>query len=234
MRYLIKFSKKNDIKFISHLDLMKTIQRTIKRSGLPVEYSKGFNPHMSMSIAQPLSVGMYSEGEYMDVNFKEDMQEEIIKDRLNEKVPRGIRILEVIKVYNKTDDKKIPQSMAVIEAAEYKIKIKYLHIENLKQELQDLEKTDEWNIIKKGKKGEKQVNIKPLLINFNTTVDSNVLYIDTLVQCGSKSNLSAQLLSKFIQNNTTGADEEAFVDIERIEMYTYVKEKMIPLYKMMD
>ena len=60
MRYLIKFTKEENIKFIAHLDLMRTIQRIIRRSGLPVEYSKGFNPHMALSIAQPLSVGVYS------------------------------------------------------------------------------------------------------------------------------------------------------------------------------
>ena len=46
VRYLIKFSKEKDIKFISHLDLMRTIQRIIRRADLPIEYSKGFNPHM--------------------------------------------------------------------------------------------------------------------------------------------------------------------------------------------
>ena len=54
VRYLIKYSKESEIKFIAHLDLMRTIQRIIKRSELPIEYSKGFNPHMAVSIAQPL------------------------------------------------------------------------------------------------------------------------------------------------------------------------------------
>ena len=51
MRYLIKFTKEANIKFISHLDLMRTIQRIVRRAELPVEYSKGFNPHMSLSLA---------------------------------------------------------------------------------------------------------------------------------------------------------------------------------------
>ena len=73
MRYLIKFSKGEGIKFISHLDLMRTIQRIIRRSGVPIEYSKGFNPHMALSLAQPLSVGVYSDGEYMDIVLTEEM-----------------------------------------------------------------------------------------------------------------------------------------------------------------
>ena len=74
MRYLIKFSKGEGIKFISHLDLMRTIQRIIRRSGVPIEYSKGFNPHMALSLAQPLSVGVYSDGEYMDIVLTEEIK----------------------------------------------------------------------------------------------------------------------------------------------------------------
>lgn len=83
MRYLIKFSKEGNIKFVSHLDLQRTLQRNFKRSGLPVEYSKGFNPHIIMSLAQPLAVGLYSKGEYLDVSFIEEEDENIIVDKLN-------------------------------------------------------------------------------------------------------------------------------------------------------
>ena len=76
VRYLIKFTKESNIKFIAHLDLMRTIQKVIRRTDLPVEYSKGFNPHIEMSIAQPLSVGVYSSGEYMDLILEEDINEQ--------------------------------------------------------------------------------------------------------------------------------------------------------------
>ena len=58
IRYLIKYTKESNIKFIAHLDLMRTAQKIVRRAKLPVKYSKGFNPHMAMSIAQPLAVGM--------------------------------------------------------------------------------------------------------------------------------------------------------------------------------
>ena len=74
VRYVIKFTKGADIKFIGHLDLMRTIQRIIRRSEVPIEYSKGFNPHMALSLAQPLSVGVYSDGEYMDIVLTEEMK----------------------------------------------------------------------------------------------------------------------------------------------------------------
>ena len=83
VRYVIKFTKGENIKFIGHLDLMRTIQRIIKRSGLPVEYSKGFNPHMALSIAQPLSVGVYSDGEYLDLVLTESLGVGEVIEKLN-------------------------------------------------------------------------------------------------------------------------------------------------------
>lgn len=96
-RYLIKYTKGDEIKYVAHLDLMRTIQRILRRSELPVEYSKGFNPHIILSIAQPLSVGVASKGEYMDVEFKEEVDEKVIKDTLNANTPIGIEILDVKK-----------------------------------------------------------------------------------------------------------------------------------------
>ena len=89
MRYVIKFTKGENIKFIGHLDLMRTIQRIIKRSGLPVEYSKGFNPHMSLSIAQPLSVGVYSDGEYLDLVLTESLGVGEVIEKLNASSSKG-------------------------------------------------------------------------------------------------------------------------------------------------
>ena len=96
MRYLIKYTKEADIKFISHLDLLRTIQRSIRRSGLPIHYSKGFNPHMATAIAQPLSVGVYSDGEYMDAEFDEEVEISEMLQKLNENSARGVRFLNAV------------------------------------------------------------------------------------------------------------------------------------------
>ncbi len=232
MRYLIKFSKESNIKFISHLDLMRTIQKIIKRAALPIEYSKGFNPHMTISIAQPLSVGVYSSGEYMDVVLKEEIDENEIKERLSINVPSGVKILEVIKVKS-LSDKKVPQSMAAIEAAKYEIAIKYTDSSILGEELKKLPRLNEWNVIKKGKNGEKEVNIKPLIKEFKYKLEDNILKLQVLLSAGSKENLSSDLLGKFIKENTTGVNEEAFVDIKRKDMYGLKNNKYIPLIELL-
>ena len=231
VRYSIKFSKESNIKFVSHLDLAKTIQRIVKRSGLPIKYSKGFNPHMAISIGQPLSVGMYSIGEYLDIEFTEKLEEEFIKDTLNANLPSGIKIHEVVFVEERENTKNPPQSMALVEEAEYEIRIKYSDNKTLSEELKELEAEEEWSIIKKSKSGEKEVNIKAMIKDFSYSILEDVLLIKTTISCGSKENLSAQLVAEFMRIHTTGVNKEAFVDIKRIEMYARSGNERYPLYK---
>lgn len=228
VRYVIKFAKESDIKFISHLDLMRTIHRVIRRAGLPVEYSKGFNPHMNVSIAQPLSVGVYSKGEYLDVVMTEEVAEDLIIDKLNGSSPLAIRFLEVIKVADSTaDGKKIPQVASIIEAALYKIRIKYDDVEMGYKDLEDLLKQDQWNTIKKGKKGEKEVDIRRLVKEFKFKIEGSSIEIEALIACGSKENLSPDLLSSYIKANTKAVKENSFVEVERQDMYTLKEGKYV-------
>lgn len=209
---------------------MRTIQRMIRRSKLKVEYSKGFNPHINMSIAQPLAVGIYSCGEYMDLNFEEETDEDEIKEKLNKNAPMGIRIFEVEKIKD-AENKKIFKSMAEVYAAKYIIKIKYLNSQAISQSMNDLMNEECWNTIKKTKRGEAEVDIKKLVKMIKYKIDGNVLVIDTIISCGSRENLSAELLSRYIQENTENTDKDAFIDIRREEMYGNLKNKLVPLYK---
>lgn len=229
MHYLIKYSKDSEIKFVAHLDLMRTIQKVIKRSELPIQYSKGFNPHMAVSIAQPLSVGVHSNGEYMDVVLNEDIEEEYIMDKMNENTPRGIEILDVVKVIPVEGTKK-KQAMAIIDAARYTIKFKCTDTESIKEKMDNLCVLDEWNIIKTSKKsGEKLVNIKQFIHEFDYNVDNFVLCVKVLIACGSRDNLSANLLCEYMKQNLEFINKETFTDITREEMYAYKDDKLVTL-----
>lgn len=230
MRYLIKFTKESEIKFVGHLDLMRTIQRMMKRSGLPVEYSKGFNPHINLSIAQPLSVGVYSGGDYFDAPLMEDIDEDAVKAALNSVAPPGIKILEVSKIKDEPN-KKVFKSMAAIDAASYRIRMRYTDAGQLEKEMDALLKKNDWTILKKSKSGEKEVDIKPMVRNIDYRITDSFLILEATVNCGSKENLSPELLSELVRVNTSNVDEDAFVDIRRNEMYADVKGKLIPLYK---
>ena len=230
MHYLIKFTKESEIKFIGHLDLLRTIQRMIKRSGLPVDYTNGFNPHMQTLLAQPLSVGVYSGGDYMDVYFKEEIEENQIIESLNACAPDGIRILKVVKIVPKEDVKKF-KSMAAIDGADYKIEIKYTQTSSLDAEMKKILSSDTWEIIRKTKTKETNIDIKPMVHTIKYSIAENVLVLKVLLSCGSRGNLSASLFASYVISNTTGCDTDLFVDIKREEMYANVDNKFIPLYQ---
>ncbi|NLK94405.1 MAG: DUF2344 domain-containing protein [Clostridiales bacterium] len=230
MRYLIKFTKESNIKFISHLDLMRTIQKIVRRTDLKPKYSKGFNPHMALSIAQPLSVGVYSSGEYMDLILDEEADENEVITKLNDKTASGIRFLAAKKIIEVENQKKLPQGMALIDACRYVIKIKYISIEDIEINMKKLLEKEQWVTLKKSKKGEKEVDIKPYILEFKYWVKENYLVINTVLKSGSREHLSADLLVSYIKNNTTNPDNNAFVDIKREEMYFIKEGKLIPLY----
>ena len=223
MRYLIKYTKESNIKFISHLDLMRTIQKVVRRAELPVKYSQGFNPHMALSIAQPLGVGVYSSGEYMDLI--------LVIDRLNEKSASGIKFMTATQIPpTEPNEKKMPQAMAMIDACRYTIKINYTSVEGLEEEVKALVEKNEWITLKKSKKAEKEVNIKEFIYEFKFWVKDEALVINTVVKSGSREHLSADLLAKYIKEHTSNVDEDAFVDIKREEMYFEKGNKLVPLY----
>ena len=88
----IKFDRGEAVKFISHLDLMKVFERAIRRSGLPISYSKGFNPHPHIVFGLPLAVGMTSECEHADLEMDKDVNPDELMQKLNAALPEGIRV----------------------------------------------------------------------------------------------------------------------------------------------
>jgi len=88
----IRYEKRDKLAYISHLDLMKALQRAFLRAGLPVKYSQGFNPHINMSILAPLSTGHSSMCELCDLELTEDELPADIVERLNAVLPEGLKV----------------------------------------------------------------------------------------------------------------------------------------------
>jgi radical SAM-linked protein len=96
--YLLSFSKEGDIKFISHLDLMRTFIRALRRAEMPVAYSQGFSPQPRLTFAAPLAVGLEARNEYLDLYLTEAWQNERILQALNGQLPLGIKVKGVHEV----------------------------------------------------------------------------------------------------------------------------------------
>lgn len=91
-RLRIRFSRGEEVKYISHLDLMRLWQRALIRAGIALAYSEGFNPHPKMSLAAPLAVGVTSDAELMDIILAKPVSPHNFTAALNQQLPAGIRI----------------------------------------------------------------------------------------------------------------------------------------------
>ena len=126
MKYRIKFSKYGSIIFIGHLDMMRYFQKAIRRAEIPIAYSTGFSPHQIMSFAAPLGVGLYSNGEYLDIELTQEVSTADMKEALNRTMAEGVEILSV-----KALPKNVENAMASVAAAGYFIQIRKGHASDL-------------------------------------------------------------------------------------------------------
>ena len=115
--YILKYSRDERVKYISHLDFVRLFHRTVRRTDLNFMFSQGFNPHPIMTVAQPLSVGVTADGEYMKVGFDTDYSETEIKDIINKSLPLGYKILAVKKIEGKEIDlTKLDRAVYTVES----------------------------------------------------------------------------------------------------------------------
>lgn len=229
MQYLVKFTKEGDMKWISYLDLLRTIQRIIRRADFDIKYSEGFNPHMSISIAQPLSVGVESVGDYMDVELNSEITEQEFKRLFNENSQIGIKVVDVLKVKEIANAKK-KSSMAMLDGASYEVAMKICEKQNIIKEIEEMLSMEKWEILKKGKSGDKIVDIKPLIVNFKYEVKEELI-LNLQLNAGSRSNLSCDLLVSFIKEKVPSLSKDSFPRIKRTEMYISKGKKLLPMIK---
>ncbi|MDP2920792.1 MAG: TIGR03936 family radical SAM-associated protein [Candidatus Omnitrophota bacterium] len=87
------------MRYISHLDIVRLFQRAVRRAGLPVAISQGFTPHYRIVFSNALKLGVESEGENAVFGIDGWVDPEEFKNRINEKLPEGIRIIECKKKF---------------------------------------------------------------------------------------------------------------------------------------
>jgi radical SAM-linked protein len=117
-RLRITFSRGGELKYITHLDLMRLWQRVLRRANIPLIYSQGFSPHPRISLAAPLAIGVTSSSELMDIFLERRFSPHFFIKSVKEQLPGGIDILEVAEV-----GVGLPSLQSQIRFAEYKIVI---------------------------------------------------------------------------------------------------------------
>ena len=192
-KYILTFSKTGTICYTSHLDMMKMFKRVFKRAGIKQSYSQGFNPHPKMTFAQPLSLGYWGLGEMLEFETDEDYGADFIKNTLTPLMPEGIVITDCVEAEN---SKKTLASKT--DAAEYIIAIplhEALDMDN--DRIRDKYLGQDQIITYKKQKKKKElaeVDIKPMIRDLSFVVEEETLFVTALLDSGSTSNLSPELV----------------------------------------
>jgi radical SAM-linked protein len=117
-RLRVKFHRGEDVKYISHLDIMRLWQRALNRAGIPLAYSEGFNPHPRMSLAAPLALGVTSEAELMDIVISRQYSPHAFTTSVSRQLPPGIEIEHVLDT-----PMTVPSLQSQVRFAEYRVEI---------------------------------------------------------------------------------------------------------------
>ena len=117
-RLRIRFCRGQEVKFISHLDIMRLWQRALRRADISLAYSEGFNPHPRISLAAPLPIGVTSEAELMDILFSRWVSPHFFIAAVSQQLPPGIKILQVYQIAPSQ-----PSLQSQVGYAEYKVDV---------------------------------------------------------------------------------------------------------------
>ncbi len=166
MRIIANFHKGEPVRFISHLDVMRLLQRAMRRAGLPLKFSQGFNPHPVMAFASALALGYTSDAEWLDVQLESPVAPEEFVSRMNAALPEGLRILRALEI-----EEKLPTLTALLQRAEYEVTLFLQAPEDREKLANGIEAFLAGPIVvtKRTKSGMKQVDIRPQLILLTLT-----------------------------------------------------------------
>ena len=175
---MVMFAKSYTARFIGHLDLMRTMQRALRRSGLPVLYSQGYNPHIKLSFASPLGVGIAGEREIMDVPMEGECGEEMFTSALNRVLPDCLKAADV-----RTIDDKFPTLMGLVAGSRYRIETD-VRTDVFADAVNRLMEADEYMAVRKTKSGEHLDNIRPYIHTLEAGDDA-LFFTSLNLQSGS-------------------------------------------------
>ncbi|HHX61852.1 MAG TPA: DUF2344 domain-containing protein [Epulopiscium sp.] len=224
MKIRMKFSKEGSIKFVGHLDLLRLFQRAVKSAQLPVTYSQGFNPHSLLYFAQALSVGITSEGEYIEVHLDQDVEPEWVKNQMNRILPEGLRIQEVYILVTESKT-----CMALIDGSSYSITItKDSAGEEFITRSNAFYNQEEILVPRISKQKETIINIKEFIYELEIEEKDEAYIIHVTLAAGSRKNLNAKL---FIASFIDYSNLELVYTIHRKELFVLKNDALVPLWK---
>lgn len=232
LKVRVKFTKKSSMSYIGHLDVMRYFQKLMRRAQMPIAFSSGYSPHMIMSFASPLSLGVTSEAEYFDIELTEKVSSKEAVARMNEAGVEGIEVLSFLQI---PSEKKMT-AMSIFSAASYRVTLEDFCDEGESPSFQEkdylleecskahegkntIEKfmnQTEILILKKTKKSEGLVDIKPFIYELKSRDNTSVTMT---LAAGSKENLKPNLVMKALCSFQEKEYNESTYSFHRLEMF---------------
>lgn len=224
-KFRIRFTKGPEVRFVSHLDTMKMLERAIRRASLPIAFSEGFNPHPKIALGSALAVGVTSTAEYADLEFRQDLNAEELMNRLNQALPRGYQVSEAKELRGKTD-----ALMAVLNRATYQITVQTklpINQQELSQAIgRVLDKTS-IVVTRDTKRGPKDTDIRPGIFQLEGQVgEQKSIELNILVETGSSGNIRPEEVVKALEF-IGGLEFESGLLINRTGLYVYRESELL-------
>lgn len=220
MKARIKFRKYGIMRFIGHLDVMRYFQKAMRRADIPIAFTGGYSPHMIMSFAQPLGIGVTSDGEYLDIELKEPVASDEAVKRLNQVMVEGMDVVSFTEI---PEDKK-SSGMTIVAAAAYEITM----LVSGKSMYETVPVPGEWdraleaflkettlNVMKKTKRSEKEVNIRPMIYRMEASGEGLSMFL----AAGSEENLKPDLVMETFLSGSAVPEGSVSFAYHRLEMY---------------
>ncbi len=199
----MKFFKIGKLKFISHLDLLRTMKGAMGRSRVPLKYSEGFNPHPKMVFSLPLPVGAESRCEYLDVILTQECDEEKLKEAINAQLTKELQITEIYPA---------DMSFEEIVGAEYDFVFSDISAEELEKTLEG-----ELYIEKRSKKGSVMLDLRPKIGGYAIERQGQKTRFHALLGADSGDFVNPELLVRAIEKKRGKPVE--YYSILRLELY---------------
>ena len=206
----IWFKKDYECRYISHLDLNRTMLRALHKSKLPIWYTEGFNPHPFATFPLPLSLGFRGINECMDVKLEDDsFSLAEIPDRLNACLPRGLRVFDATEAMMKAG--KVAYAAFTVRIGNDKIPSS-----KICAQLKELLEQESIPMEKRSKKGIRTIDIKKGVKQYSVRELFDSAELNIILTAGSSDNVNPNLLITALEQQT---GDEYVVDITRNDLY---------------
>lgn len=191
MRALFLFGKRNRLRFVSHLDLQRFMQRAFNRTTLPIAFSQGFNPHPVMSFASALAMGWTSEYEILDIKLAKDVGHDEALEQMRSALPPDLPVYDVRLV-----DDRFPKLMANAAMADYRITLSGEGAQAVRDAIPGFLAEEQIIAMRKTKSGEKPTDIRPMAVALRTEGDAILARLTATESATLKPDLLVSVLAE--------------------------------------